>query len=105
MFKDFKFAKSKILFSEIKKNLKKDRNFNYFFRLNKEEFISSFSGYILLQNLLWINTFENLFKNIKRMEFILVNHGKKHLLAVEINIKMKLIAIAHYDQFLVFKLF
>ena len=69
VFKDFKFAKSKILFSEIKKNLKKDRNFNYFFRLNEEEFISSFSGYILLQNLLWINTFENLFKNIPKHEY------------------------------------
>ena len=67
--KDFRNISPKSLFSKIEKKLKDNKNFKYFFEINKEAFISSFTGYTLLQNILWINIFDNLFKNIPKHEY------------------------------------
>jgi len=69
VFRDFKVFKSKILYYNIVKKIKDSENFRYFFEINEEIFISSFSGYTLLQNLLWINIFENLFKNLPKHDY------------------------------------
>ena len=67
--RDFRIFKSKILYSSMEKKIKDNEKFKYFFEINKEMFVSSFTGYTLLQNLLWINIFENLFKNLPKHEF------------------------------------
>ena len=69
VFRDFKVFKSKILYYNIVKKIKDSENLRYFFEINEEIFISSFSGYTLLQNLLWINIFENLFKNLPKHDY------------------------------------
>ena len=69
VFKDFRNIRPKNLFLKIKKKLKDSKNFKYFFEINKEAFVSSFAGYTLLQNILWINIFDNLFKNIPKHEY------------------------------------
>ena len=69
VFRDFKVFKSKILYYDIVKKIKDSENLRYFFEINEEIFISSFSGYTLLQNLLWINIFENLFKNLPKHDY------------------------------------
>lgn len=67
--KDFKFIKSKINYLELDETLKNDKNYKFFYRINKELFFSSFSGFILLQNLLWIRVFENLFKKLPKHDY------------------------------------
>ena len=67
--KNFKVIKSKINYLELDKILNKDENYKFFYRINKESFFSSFSGFILLQNLLWIIVFENLFKKLPKHDY------------------------------------
>ncbi len=67
--KNFKAIKSKINYSELDETLKKNEKYKFFYRINKESFFSSFSGFILLQNLLWIIVFENLFKKLPKHDY------------------------------------
>ena len=69
VFKDFKFYKTKNTYLSMVKNIKDNKDLKFFFEINEELFISSFAGYTLLQNLLWINIFENLFKNLPKHDY------------------------------------
>tara|TARA_E500000178_G_scaffold2908_1_gene3078 strand:- start:2666 stop:4414 length:1749 start_codon:yes stop_codon:yes gene_type:complete len=69
VFKDFKLYRSKDIYLSIVEKIKDNKDFKYFFEINEELFISSFAGYTLLQNLLWINIFENLFKNLPKHDY------------------------------------
>ena len=66
---DYKLIKSKINYPELEEKLKRDENFKFFYEINKEIFISSFVGLTLLQNLLWIRVFENLFKELPKHDY------------------------------------
>ena len=66
---NFKKFKTKVLFSEIENLFKKNQKYEFFFLINKDLFISSFSGYTLLQNLLWISVFDNLLSNIPKHDY------------------------------------
>ena len=59
----------KINFNEIESLFKDNKNYEFFLKKNKELFISSFSGYTLLQNLLWIKLFDNVLSNIPKHDY------------------------------------
>ena len=63
---DFKKFKKKISFFQIDEVFKINREFEFFYLINKELFISSFSGHILLQNLLWIRVFDDLMSEMPK---------------------------------------
>ena len=63
---DFKKFKKKIGFFQIDEVFKINREFEFFYLINKELFISSFSGHILLQNLLWIRVFDDLMSEMPK---------------------------------------
>ena len=67
--KDFKLYRSKDIYLSIVEKIKDNKDLKYFFEINEELFISSFAGYTLLQNLLWINIFENLFKKLPKHDY------------------------------------
>ena len=67
--RDFKKLMLKINFNEIESLFKDNKNYEFFFKINKELFISSFSGYTLLQNLLWIKLFDNVLSNIPKHDY------------------------------------
>ncbi len=67
--KDLKKTKIKTIYPKIEKLLKKDKNYKYFFSINEELFISSFSGYVLMQNLLWIRVFDNFLSRIPKHDY------------------------------------
>ena len=69
VFKDLKLYRSKNIYLSIVEKIKDNKDLKYFFEINEELFISSFAGYTLLQNLLWINIFENLFKKLPKHDY------------------------------------
>lgn len=67
--KDFKKLKIKTSYSQIDNLLKKNEKYHFFYKINKELFISSFTGYTLLQNLLWANVFDDLLSNSPKHDY------------------------------------
>ena len=63
---DFKKFKKKISFFQIDEVFKINREFEFFYLINNKLFISSFSGHILLQNLLWIRVFDDLMSEMPK---------------------------------------
>jgi surface carbohydrate biosynthesis protein (TIGR04326 family) len=61
--------KNKIKLKNIVDFFEINRKYYFFYNLNKELFISSFSGYTLLQNLLWIKIFDNLLSKTNKYSF------------------------------------
>jgi len=67
--KDYNKYKKKINQLDLKNLFKKNKELNFFYLINEELFISSFSGYTLLQNLLWIKVFDILLSDIPKHEY------------------------------------
>ena len=67
--KDFKKFKLKTSYSEIDNLFKKNKKYKFFYKINKELFVSSFAGYTLLQNLLWANVFDDLLSNSPKHDY------------------------------------
>jgi surface carbohydrate biosynthesis protein (TIGR04326 family) len=66
---DYKNFKKRIDRLDLKKIFQKNKEYEFFYLINEESFISSFSGYILLQNLLWIRVFDDLLSSIPKHEY------------------------------------
>ena len=67
--KDFKNLKSRVNFSEIENLFQGNKEYEFFYKINKELFISSLSGYALLQNLVWINIFDDILSRTPKHGF------------------------------------
>ena len=67
--KDLKNFKTRVNYYKIENLFKNNKEYEFFYKINKELFVSSFSGYTFLQNLLWINVFDDILSTSPQHSF------------------------------------